>query len=168
MALSNHPLVRELINGMENGSINDDNFDPEPLRKAKILKGLKILDLGCGPEPTFARASRRFGADVWTVDVIPASMFDFDEKYFTKRDRQIEVSRHIQLDLRVPDAAEKIITASGGNFDLVTEAHLTIGWNWDEFGDVEYHEGDVLAMKLLKKGGFHYRVRDNRLPTKKE
>lgn len=154
MVLGNHPLVRELLEK----EVDKDSFDPEPLREAQILGGMRILDLGCGNEPTFARAARCFGADAYTVDIIPATRFHFDKGLFPKESQELESSRHLQLDLREPGAAEKIAAFSGGNFCLVSEGHLDTGWNWEHFGRTEFYHGEELAMKLLGKGGFHFKA----------
>jgi len=124
------------------------------LRRAQVLSGMKMLDLGCG-FPIFARASRRLGADVYTVDVASADTFEYDEQFFSAEDRALEVSRHIQLDLNDETAVETLLRATGGGFDLVTEAYLEAGW-FHEGRSVSCHSGKKIAMGLLKKGGVHF------------
>ena len=75
LAMCDHPAVDDLLAKIERGDITEENFNPDSLAKAEVERGMKILDLGCGPAPTFARTARRLGANVYTVDVIPASEF---------------------------------------------------------------------------------------------
>ena len=147
--LSCHPEVKKLLHNKICGG-----FDPGPLRRAQVLSGMKILDLGCG-FPIFARASRRLGADVYTVDVASADTFEYDERFFSAEDRTLEASRHIQLDLNGENAVETILRITGGDFDLVTEAYLEAGW-FHEGRSVSCHSGKKIAMELLKKGGVHF------------
>jgi len=182
LAMCDHPAVDDLLAKIERGEITEENFNPDSLAKAEVERGMKILDLGCGPAPTFARTARRLGANVYTVDVIPASEFrlwrpkeggaDYlkqvevtspdeynkmillsDEYETTRRE---EADRHIEIDLNDRDADATILQRTGGGFDLVTSAQLL---------DIGYkrrvHEPDEarlsgLAMKLLKSGGVFY------------
>jgi len=116
--------------------------------KDKILKGLKILDLGCGRRPTFARLTRMLGADVYTVDLYSADEFNYINK--SEIDPKIiekEIEKHIQLDLKNPNSIEIIKSRTGGDFDLVTEAHLTT---------VGFNDGEEIGLSLLKRGGIHH------------
>lgn len=145
MLLSGHPLVMKLLEE----DVTLKTFDPEPLRRAQILQGMKILDLGCGDKPAFVRVARRLGADAYTVDVTPANAL---ESYgMSNDDKELELSRHIQLDLREACAAERIASLTGVDLDLVTEALLKSG-----LGSYRFSGGKALAMKLLKNGGFHF------------
>jgi len=121
MLLSGHPLVESFVQG-EN--LTPFNFNPEPLYEAQILRGMKIMDLGCGHEPTFARCARTLGAEVYTADLISAEDFEFDSEYLNQPQRETEKSHHIQTDLSATDAVEIINRISGGDFNLTTEAHL--------------------------------------------
>jgi len=95
------------------------------LYRKKILSGLRILDLGCGYEPAFARVSRYLGASVFTVDVIPSVTFKFNSHLFPEKQRGIESESHVQLDLNVPDAVERLRGATKGQlFHVVTQAHI--------------------------------------------
>ena len=123
LAMSKHPLILEMANSLEKFS-QHTNRDASSLVDAKVLKGIKILDLGCGEQPTFARCSRYLGADVYTVDVIPAEEFLFNEEFFPKEQRKKEVQNHICLDLRTEDALERILEKTNGDFDLVTLANI--------------------------------------------
>lgn len=178
LAMSNHPAVDDLLHKIENGEVMLGNFDPEILAKAEVERGIRILDLGCGPSPTFARVARRMGADVYTVDVIPASKFDLwrpeDEdlelvrtsdprKYeHAKRLREeyeatksLETRRHLEVDLNTEGAVAKILEWSGGNFDLVTAVQLSeIGYG--NLSVYTPHNLEEMAMQLLKQGGVFY------------
>jgi len=143
MLMSDHLLIRELLES----NIRGEEFDPDPLRRAQILEGMRILDMGCGNLPTFARCARRFGAEVYTVDLISADEFYSVNYYFTKDDVETERMCHIQLDLGKPGVVEVIRERSGGEFDLVTEAHLeTDGC----------YKGRDIAFPLLKQGGIYF------------
>jgi len=153
MLLGGHPLVLELLEK----EFGWKDFDPAPLREARVLAGMKILDLGCGIKPLFARVARKLGADVYTVDVIPADCFPDYFLSHSKKDKQDEIAKHIQLDLNGDGAVEEIKKRSGGGFDLVTESQLHLGASWDKFGGrVTCNYGKPIAMQLLKTGGYHF------------
>ncbi len=123
------------------------------LIESKVLSGLKILDLGCGSEPTFSRVARAAGADVWTVDLIGTDQFEYEDKSkINPKTIEIENEKHIKLDLADPRAVEKIQELTGGNFDITTEGHLHTP------GYTRAFEGDSIkiGMALLKKGGAHF------------
>lgn len=152
LAFSNHKLINDLINKTH------DNFDPAPLAQAKVLNNIKILDLGCGFQPTYARCSRKLGAQVYTVDVIPAKNFEFEEKYFSNEDRKTEAKHHILVDLNSNNALEKIIKKSVGEFDIVSTAHLKSGWSHKNKSYSPPHYIDELSFSLLKTGGFYISI----------
>ena len=136
LALTGHPKVSALVTPLQPG---EPDFHATELVKLQILAGMRILDLGCGLEPTFARAARFLGAQVYTVDLFAATNF----RHALERDgafrlpetfAALERANHIERDLKTPAAVDAILAASGGNFDLVTSAHLDSGnlafWNW--------------------------------------
>jgi len=143
MILSGHDLVYDLLTKKR----DVDGFNPEPLREAQILSGMKILDLGCGLIPTFARCARKLGADVYTVDLKSAQDLQFDEQYFTTKERELEANNHVCGDLSNSATIDRIINISGRDFDLVTEAHLT---------SALFFGGKDVAMKVLASGGYWY------------
>ncbi len=152
LALTAHPLVEELVNIDESRfkylekSEQDTKF--LELVKSKVLKGFKILDLGCGHSPTFARVARALGAEVYTVDQFEADKFEYDHKGKIKKSIiSKEVRAHIALDLNSRDAVQMIKDRTGGDFDLVAEAHLTTEGFFD---------GIKIATPLLKQGGIHF------------
>jgi len=118
----------------------------------QVMKGLKILDLGCGSKPTFARAARAAGADVYTVDIFGADGFEYDDrKEIDPEIIRYEIKKHIKLDLNDPNAVKILQERTGGNFDLVTEANLHTGG-----ATAAFHEGKKIAWPLLKPGGIHF------------
>ena len=167
LVLSKHELIQRL---MEDDTVGFGSFQAEPLIQARILQGMRLLDLGCGYMPTFARCARALGSEAYTVDVIPAEdlqFYNFDD-YFTQKERDTEVGNHIQTDLNDPKALEKIVNASGGNFDLITSAHLHTG---GFYKDKEYFPGGSLrgiVKNLLKDGGVYYRSEENQIFFKQE
>lgn len=80
IALTRNPILEQMIKPR----FNYKEFDARILVENKIMAGMKILDLGCGPKPVFARCCRAMGADVWTVDQIPVSDLEFESKFFTQ------------------------------------------------------------------------------------
>jgi len=182
LAMSNNPAMEDLLKKIKKGKVDWQNFNPEPLREANVLQGMKILDLGCGWTPTFARTARRLGADVYTVDVIPADEFylwnPLDDKELLEElktsnprkynielqlikefdeTRKIEAEKHVEINLREPDAIARILQQTGGNFDLVTSAHIDSGSEY-KGRDITYPSYALanLAMRLLKNGGVFY------------
>lgn len=155
LVLSGHPLVQELI---EDNSITPWNFNAEPLIDAKVLRGMKILDLGCGYEPTFARCARSLGGEVYTLDVIPANELNFYndfEKGFTQRDRDVELEKHIEANLNHPNILGTIIKKAGKEFTLVTSAHLESGGGYNGKEFYPPYNTEEIAMSLLKPRGVY-------------
>src|SRR3989344_7379343 len=95
LAITRHSLIKEIAKP----EFDRSNFDAKVLVESKILAGIKILDLGCGINPVFARCCRALGADVWTVDLRPAKDFYFKEELFSKEQRDLGIQKHIQIDL---------------------------------------------------------------------
>jgi len=154
--VSAHPLVLKLLDS----DVTPETFNPEPLREAHVLKHMKILDLGCGGKPTFARTARRLGADVYTVDVCPSNDLLFCPALFSQSDRELETARHVQLDLNAPDSAERIVAVSGDGFDLVTSAWLKVGWDWDGLCKVAVDPAirDRVEDRVLKELGLSFHI----------
>lgn len=181
LAMSNSPAIEDLLRKIKTEEVTWENFNPDPLRETTALQDMKILDLGCGGAPTFARTARRLGADVYTVDVIPANLFRLwnpaedkglleEQKTSDPREyniklqlveefedtKKLEAEKHVEIDLKNPDAIARILQQTGGNFDLVTTANIESG--------CEYHGREIyppynlkkLAMQLLKNGGVFY------------
>lgn len=157
MAASQHELVRGLKD------VNYMDLSPEQatqkferLVEAKVLKDLKILDLGCGHIPAMARVARQLGAEVWTADRIGSDIFEFDDDF--KGDlRKAEIDYHIQLDFNNANATEIIEEKTGGNFDIVTEAHVSTD---------DFYSTDVLANPLLAHGGMYYGATSDQVTIK--
>lgn len=148
LALSQHPLVWKEVQ-------TEDHLDFKKLMDGKVLDGMKIIDLGCGYMPGFARCTRYLGADTYTVDIIPSDKFESYDLLFPDEYRKMEADNHIILDLNTDGALEEIIKITGGDFDLVTQAHLN--------ADTQYNGrfmacylGRIIAKGLLKQGGAYY------------
>jgi hypothetical protein len=149
-----HP---EVMNLLENDSIAPGEADIEALRRAQPLSGLKILDLGCGEIPSFARAARKLGAEVYTVDVIPADAFKSSPEYLSEEGREVEGKMHVECDLNSPDALRIIGERTFGFFDFVTEALLDVPTKIaGRAGEVFSNIGRELSGALLKRGGFYF------------
>jgi len=139
LAATLHPLVRQMAEGVQ-------PFDVSALVNSKVMRGLRILDLGCGYQPVFARVARCMGADVWTVDRESAMRFHQEKDHFPVDQQKLEIERHIRLDLDAPNAGRMLQELTGGEFNLVIEANLNAGG---------FREGRVIAMPLLRKGGIY-------------
>lgn len=110
LAMSNNDLVHEI-----SARKRAPDFSPESKKmiqkeveefiKAKVLGGMKILDLGCGYKAGFAHWTRKFGADVYTADKLPANQFDRDEKFISWEEAIVEVNKHLEIDLSNKRAA---------------------------------------------------------------
>ena len=150
LAMTRHPLLREAIR--QEPSLSQRNFlNAEILIKEKIMSGMKILDLGSGSLPVFARCCRTMGADIWTVDKNPISGFSWNKNEEVKKlpieQINAESEKHIILDLNDPEAVKIIEQKTGGNFNLVTEAGLIPSG---------FLKGGEIALPLLKIGGVYY------------
>lgn len=173
LAMSHDPRIEQILHAEVAPVFNVRGPIKNFLEKwGGVLNGLKIIDLGCGFTPSFARAARELGAEVYTVDVIPADKFDnyhtvnsFSNEPIPKETEKMNVARkfHIQIDLAQPNALEKIIEVTGGDFDLVTEAHLPTGVSHEK--EVTGIDGELVFAfspdeefysKLLKQGGIYF------------
>jgi hypothetical protein len=166
MAMTRHPLIIEMTNEFRRNDIVSEDYD-ERLIEAQILKGYKILDLGCGRIPILARVCRGLGADVWTADVIPAK--ELEPGILEKKARKDEEEKHICTDLgdaAREDKAVELLKKTGGEFNLVTEAHLKTGTFIIDSAaknrgvlDREIYrncDGSYFAFKLLKDFGLYF------------
>lgn len=116
------------------------------LRQQQVLSGLKFMDLGCGRVPSFALAARALGATVYTADYGMLQGAD-----------EASLSSHIIVDFNDPNAPEKLMRATGGKFDLVTE-HI-VGGTLDSPDHLITPEPETILKisdGLLKKGGYLY------------
>jgi len=161
LVYSKHPLIKYI---MSDESIKRSNFEPEPLVEAKILEGTKILDLGCGLVPSYARCCRGLGAKVYTVDVIPVKHFIGMEK-LSKEYRDEELKNHIQVDLNKKESIKKINSISDGNFDIVSCANLDYGTFYQgnlRHLNTSFRNGiENSIISLIKEGGIFYRFENH-------
>lgn len=164
LVMSDSPLVYEI---MKSRKRDPEKFDPEPLVKAKILKGMKILDLGCGWIPAFARCTRALGADTYTVDVIPANRFcyysdnAFEDCYNIHKNhlerKRLDAEKHIKVNLKNKKALDIILQATHGNFDLVTSAHMEDSGLYKGRFYTPPDNIDEIVFALLKPKGLYYK-----------
>lgn len=172
LALTQHHLLEK---------ISDIELDQLPLKKSrekfkelvdnKVLNKIKILDLGCGPQPTFARIGRALGADIHTADILGSEDFEYADK--DNVDPQIieaEVKNHIKVDLNSEEAIKIIEDNTGGNFDLITEAHLKTGGSSKglPYWIRACERGKKIGLPLLKQGGIYFDSHEPDRPTIKE
>ena len=144
LAMTRNSLIREI------GEAEFDvlKFNAKTLIENQIMAGMKILDLGSGPKPVFARCCRAMGADVWTVD--KESDFKNRRSLLSRELWDLEDRKHIKLELTDINMGQRAVffiqKKSKGNFNLVTEANLISGG---------LENGRVIAMPLLRKGGIY-------------
>ncbi|MFA6106203.1 MAG: hypothetical protein WC745_00860 [Patescibacteria group bacterium] len=157
MAMTKHPLIEEIRSCRYKKKKRGADVDYEKmLVDEQILKGYKIIDLGCGKKPVMARVCRGLGADAWTADMISAD--DFSIKNPDSQRREEEIKKHIQVNLgdeknSLRKTINLLLNRTGGGVDLVTEAFLsirTIGRNYRSSA------GSLIAHALLKDYGIHY------------
>lgn len=150
MAMSNHELIEKLLVSKIKSPFY---FNPEPLKEAQILKGQKILDLGCGLKPSFARTARKLGATVYTVDLQSANKFYSLENTFTSEELELERTNHLKVDLDNPEITNLILNKTKGDFDLVTDSSLVING---------CYAGKPISEQVLKKDGLYFQAERNR------
>ncbi|MBX7148024.1 class I SAM-dependent methyltransferase [bacterium] len=131
----------EIVDAALNPDLHPDRSDVARLIEAQVLAGMRILDLGCGPDTIFARLARAMGAEVWTVDMLPPDRIG--------PEGSVERAFYLQMDLSNRYAAARIYEATGGNFNLVTQAHL----NSDAEPVMEVPNLPRMASALLRDGG---------------
>lgn len=165
LAMSRDPRIEKIIENPLSPQIFQAKNKHEFLEKWEgVLKGLKVLDLGCGVLPTFSKVARGLGAEVYTLDVFPAEWFEnFKPDYNGKKDPMFESAKkyHIQENLSNRGAFDTIKKITGGEFDLVTAAHLqslTVHKGIDFYYYIKPEE----CSPLLKKGGIFYDVNKTR------
>lgn len=137
LAMSNHPLIENAITSKQ--------ISPESLSNEQVLEGLVAVDLGCGKIPSFARTLRQLGAEVYTVDTIPAEEFHLADNYPTEL-RELEKRNHLPWHLS-DWLTEDIIKQRVPNPDLITAAQLSTDG---------FHHAEKIAKKLLPKKGVFY------------
>ena len=139
LSLSNNPLVEKILeeNLGKKGAIKKITREQaKELVKTRVLEGIKLIDLGCGEYPLFARIAKRLGAEVYTADFIPSKELKIDSE-----------SVHIHVDFGNSGASRSIADIAGKDLDLVTQAHL------ESDG---FYGAPRIAYDLLKVGGFYY------------
>jgi hypothetical protein len=161
LAMTRSPLLQEMMDEAAKhpkSQTEEDReklstiWNPRLLVENKIMQGMKILDLGSGPEPVFARVSRAMGAEVWTVDsgAIPADYYNA-RKLLPEEQQEMEQAHHIVLDLNDPSADEVLQEKTGGDFNFIGQANLLR----TKYEDKEpgWRVAERLNLKLLKNGG---------------
>lgn len=143
IAISQSPSTMEIV---RDTGLMTPSAIVQRLREAKVLSGMKIIDLGSG-SASFAVAAKALGAKVYTVDA---------HELMPKRESQLD--GHIVINLGSHEAINQIIAETGGEFDLVTENIIGEGRR-----DVRLIPKDKfkvtigkIADALLKKGGYLY------------
>lgn len=142
LSLSENPAVDEVLNDR---SLSSREIVTK-LREAKVLSGMRILDLGAGSKASFAIAAHALGAHAYTADATDVS-----------EEAKGRIDGHVIVDLGQKTALETLQLATGGNFDLVLE--FMIGRIRQAEVSVFLPKGrDILRLAegLLKVGGYLY------------
>ena len=127
---------------------------------------MKVIDLGSGILPAFARCAREFGAQVYTVDVIGADRLVQDYLPTEGPARKMERDSHICTDLNARGSINLILEESDGEFDVVTSAKLHA---WSDYnGKIVHAPKDVwkIAKPLLKPDRPYYNADRNYMEIK--
>jgi 2-polyprenyl-3-methyl-5-hydroxy-6-metoxy-1,4-benzoquinol methylase len=85
-------------------------FGPAHVRKCGDVRGLRLMDIGCG-SGYFAREMARAGANVTGTDVAPQMI---------EQARRQELESPLGIDFRVVDAADLAESFRARSFDIVT------------------------------------------------
>jgi hypothetical protein len=119
----------------------------QALRAEQALAGMKILDLGCGIVPSFALAAKTLGAEVHTADGQPLPA-----------ESATALDSHTMTDFTQLGSIADIQTATGGDFDFVTENMVAPVY---EAPDLPFPSASCvrrLGGSLLREGGFLYQA----------
>ncbi len=143
LAMSTHPLIQEI---MEDNSISAEKIPVDEMMEKRVLAGIKILDMGCSPEPVFARVAHALGADVYTLDL---------HELPRERDEEL-LHNHTAFDMNDKRVVDILKESTGGNFDLVT-AVMVLDSPWNRDGVKEPSQGRLqeIGVELLKESGFY-------------
>jgi hypothetical protein len=154
LALSEHKVLQDLID-----SGKRTTFDPKKLVENQVLSGMKILDMGCGYIPSFARCARFFGAEVYTVDST-YGRFAIKDPEFPLKMREEELTKHQLHTLNRSDSVDILKESTGGEFDIVTACYLALGMGQG------FHGGKDIGLQLLKPSGWYYEVGSGEIITR--
>jgi hypothetical protein len=113
--------------------------------KRQVLRGMRIVDLGCGMRPSFAMTAEVLGAKMYTADAEP---LESDVVSVSLHDQ------HTVVNLRHPKAADTLLATTGGSVDLVTESIIGyVPWR-PNHGMPSSLAIDTIAERLLVPGGY--------------
>ena len=146
LAISRHSSIDEIL---ADSSISPENFDAAKLVDQKVLRGLKIIDLGCGRSPTYANCVYHLGGNIFTADYNAPNQIAFVTK-------EME-DKHIQIDLDSQEAVKTLLKRTDGNFDFVTAATvLTTTKDPRALKAPSDARLEDIALVLLKVNGLYY------------
>lgn len=147
LCLAKHPTIDEVL---KSDSATAYTLDISRLVKDKVLAGIKILDLGCGEFPTYARCVRALGANTYTAD--------YKEIWDPPANKKTaEKENHIIVDFNSDDAIPILLERIGGNFDLVTTSIcVPTPLGPRKLKEPSKERKEEIALALLKLGGTYY------------
>ena len=146
LAMSSHEVIDELLGDKQ---ISPNTFEATRLVEKQVLEGIKILDLGCGAEPTYANCVFALGADIYTLD--------FSNRCGVKFINNSQRDNHVIADLNSADTFQRVIDLAGNDFDLVTSGSLMTTIHDPLFLEDPIDKTlDNLSYKLLKSQGICY------------
>lgn len=144
LSVSTNPRVIEIVEERRGNS----RAIAERLRQEQVLAGQRLIDLGSGVIPSFALAAKSMGATAFTADLQQPA-----------RETVAKLDGHIKVNLNRKSAAEEIMKAAGGDFDLVSENIVGLVPFQDHNAvEPEPETLRAVAIPLLKSGGYYYSV----------
>lgn len=151
LAVCGHPIIDDILRWKK-----DEPDSIDKIIDAQVLDWLKILDIGCGLKPIFARYSRALGATVFTLDKESSESFKTNEECDqSKRDEEKE--HHIELNIHNNSSPEVVYQRTRGNFDYITSAAIFEDW-W-----MQTLSGMKIIQKNIKSGGLFYNHRSTEI-----
>jgi hypothetical protein len=117
----------------------------EALRQEQALRGVCILDLGCGLVPTVAMAAKAMGAEVHTADgqQLPPAL-------------EGEFASHTVIDLTNETAPAALLEATRGNLAMVGEVNVSPFPGSPDLATPSLEQIKNIADSVLTEGGYLY------------
>ena len=167
---SDHPLVKRLqqfprhafMEETESGIadrqfvVNEIQATVEKMVREKIFGDKKILDIGCGQQPTYARCVRELGADVYTIDARTDADKFVKAPSFSDITSEVEKAQHLKVHMGRTDIADIITQHFGDNFDIITSAHIDTDWNIFAELKTKYTHLYQTAASIIKPSGWYF------------
>ncbi|HLA22939.1 MAG TPA: hypothetical protein VJZ93_00165 [Candidatus Nanoarchaeia archaeon] len=159
LELLEHPVLDKFLEDISNNdSITPNDIDVNPLVRGKILRGLKIMDLGCGIRPSYANCVHSLGAEVYTSDHNhPGDIHFIDDSM---------KQRYIAVDFNDKNVLGILRNRTRGEFDFVTCTTCFPTHLWSDskkkIKEPSKERLKEIGLSLLRKNGIFYNPEDPR------